>query len=218
MSSRILLVEDHALVRSGIRSLLSDSSEVTVVGEASDGRKALELCAELKPDMVLTDVEMRELNGIETTRQIHAQFPQIKVIVVSMYGEAQYVREALRAGASGYVLKHDAFTELLAAIRTVASGKRYISAQLSDLVMDDYVRRGDGTQPANDLDKLSAREREILQLVAEGHSSGQIAGILHISTRTVDAHRSNVMQKLAIHSIASLTKFAISHGLTPLRQ
>ena len=217
MIPRILIVEDHALVRSGIRSLLEDSSQVTVVGEAADGHIALQLCRKLAPDVVLTDIEMRELNGIETARQIHAEHPEIKVIVVSMYGEAQYVREALRAGASGYVLKHDAFTELLTAIRAVTSGKRYLSAQLADVVMDDYVRRGDGTQPASDLDKLSAREREILQMVAEGHSSGQIASILHISIRTVDAHRSNVMQKLSIHSIASLTKFAIANGLTSLR-
>jgi DNA-binding NarL/FixJ family response regulator len=217
MNPRILLVEDHALVRSGIRSLLEKSSQVTVVGESPDGRRALELCDELSPDIVLTDIEMRELNGIETARQIHAGHPDIKVIVVSMYSEAQYVREALRAGASGYVLKHDAFTELLTAIRAVLAGKRYLSAQLADLVVDDYVRLGDGKQPASDLDKLSAREREILQMVAEGHSSGQIASTLHISIRTVDAHRSNVMQKLSIHSIASLTKFAIANGLTSLR-
>ncbi|MGA2231914.1 MAG: response regulator transcription factor [Tepidisphaeraceae bacterium] len=216
MNPRIVVVEDHALVRSGIRSLLEESSQVTVVGEAPDGRRALELCDELSPDMVLTDIEMRELNGIETTRQIHAAHPEIKVIVVSMYSEGQYVREALRAGASGYVLKHDAFTELLTAIRAVAAGKRYLSAQLSDLVLDDYARRGDGTQPANALDKLSAREREILQLVAEGHSSPQIAATLHISIRTVDAHRASVMQKLSMHSIASLTKFAIANGLTSL--
>jgi two-component system response regulator NreC len=217
VNPRVLLVEDHALVRSGIRSLLEESSQVTVVGEAADGRRALELCGELSPDMVLTDIEMRELNGIETARQIHAMHPHIKVIVVSMYGEAQYVREALRAGASGYVLKHDAFTELLTAIRAVAAGKRYLSAQLADLVMDDYVRQADGKKPPNDLDKLSAREREILQMVAEGRSSAQIAATLHISIRTVDAHRSSVMQKLSIHSIASLTKFAIANGLTSIR-
>ena len=217
MSIRVLLVEDHALVRSGVRSLLEESSQVKVVGEASDGRRALELCEELKPEMVLTDIEMRELNGIETSRQIHAAHPDIKVIVVSMYGEAQYVREALRAGAAGSVLKHDAFTELLTAIRAVAAGKRYLSAQLADVVVDDYVRGVDGKQAPSDLDKLSAREREILQMVAEGHSSTQIASTLHISVRTVDAHRSSIMQKLSIHSIASLTKFAIANGLTSLR-
>jgi DNA-binding NarL/FixJ family response regulator len=217
VNPRIVLVEDHAVVRSGIRSLLEESSQVTVVGEAADGRKAIELCDELSPDIVLTDIEMRELNGIETTRQICQSHPDIKVVVLSMYGEAQYVREALRAGASGYVLKHDAFNELLTAIRAVFAGKRFISAQLADIVVDDYVRGTDGKPPASELDKLSSREREIVQLVAEGHSSAQIAATLHISIRTVDAHRSNVMQKLAIHSIAGLTKFAIANGLTSLR-
>jgi two-component system response regulator NreC len=217
MKPSVLLVEDHALVRSGIRSLLEGSLEVVVAGEAGDGRLALEMCGQLNPDIVLTDVEMRELNGIETTRQIRAAYPDIKVIMLSMYGDPQYVFESLRAGALGYVLKDAAFTELLTAIRTVAAGRRYLSPPLTELVMDDYVRRANGEESMNDLDKLSAREREILQLVAEGHSSGQVAAMLHISIRTVDTHRFNVMQKLDIHSIAGLTKFAISHGLTSLR-
>ena len=217
MKPSVLLVEDHTLVRSGIRSLLEGSSEVRVVGEAGDGRRALELCRQLEPEVVLTDVEMRELNGIETTRQIHASHPGIKVIMLSMYSDPQYVFESLRAGALGYVLKDAAFTELLTAIRTVVSGRRYLSPPLADLVMDDYVRRANGQQPMSDLDKLSAREREVLQLVAEGHSSAQVAAMLHISVRTVDTHRFNVMQKLSIHSIAGLTKFAIAHGLTSIR-
>lgn len=217
MKPSVLLVEDHALVRSGIRSLLEGSSEVAVVGEAGDGRLALEMCGRLHPDIVLTDVEMRELNGIETTRQIRKTHPEINVIILSMYSDPQYVFESLRAGASGYVLKDAAFGELLTAIRTVASGRRYLSPPLADLVMDDYVRRANGQKSASDLDKLSTREREILQLVAEGQSSGQVAAMLHISIRTVDTHRFNVMQKLDIHSIAGLTKFAITHGLTSLR-
>jgi DNA-binding NarL/FixJ family response regulator len=214
MIPNILLVEDHTLVRSGIRSLLEGSAEVKVVGEAAGGRAALELCETLSPDIVLTDVEMRELNGIETTRQVCAAHPNIKVIILSMYGSAQYVLESLRAGASGYVLKDAAFNELLAAIKSVAAGHRYLSPPLVDIVTDDCARRADGKASVNDLDKLSAREREILQLVAEGHSSGEVAGLLHISVRTVDTHRFNLMQKLDIHSIAGLTKFAISHGMT----
>jgi DNA-binding NarL/FixJ family response regulator len=214
----VLLVDDHRLVRSGIRSLLEGSAEVRVVGEAANGREALDLCARLQPQVVLTDVEMRELNGIETVRQLHSAQPDLKVIMLSMYGDPQYVLEALRAGARGYVLKDAAFAELLTAIKTVASGRRYFSAPLADHVMEDYVRRAVcGQAVTSDLDKLSAREREVLQLVAEGRSSAQVAAAMHISVRTVDAHRHNVMQKLGIHSIAGLTKFAIVHGITPLR-
>ena len=214
MKTRILLVEDHTLVRSGFRTLLEGSSEVSVVGEADGGRRALELCRELEPDLVLSDVEMRQLNGIETARQIRAAHPAIKVIMLSMYGDAQYVLEAIRAGASGYVLKDAAFAELLTAIQTVAAGGRYLSPPLAELVTEDYVRRARGEHSPNDLDKLSSREREILQLVAEGHSSAQVAKLLFLSARTVDTHRFNIMQKLSIHSIAGLTKFAIVHGLT----
>ena len=216
MKQRILLVEDHTLVRSGFRTLLDASSEMTVVGETDGGRKAIELCGDLEPNIVLCDVEMRELNGIETARQLQAVYPQIKVIMLSMYGDAQYVLEAIRAGASGYVLKDAAFAELLTAIRVVASGKRYLSPPLSDLVTEDYVRRVKGEHSPNELDKLSSREREILQLVAEGYSTGQVAKLLYLSIRTVDTHRFKIMQKLGIHSIAGLTKFAINNGLTSL--
>jgi DNA-binding NarL/FixJ family response regulator len=143
--------------------------------------------------------------------------PEIKIIMLSMHGDPQYVFESLKAGASGYVLKDAAFTELLAGIESVMAGKRYLSPPLTELVMDDYVRRANGQSTGTELDKLSAREREILQLVAEGRSSAQVANMIHISVRTVDTHRYNVMQKLGIHSIAGLTKFAIAHGLTSLR-
>jgi len=218
MATTVLLVDDHTMVRSGIRSLLSNSEEVKVVGEGGNGREALELCARLNPDMVLMDVEMRELNGIETTRRILRENPQTKVIMLSMYADPQYFFESLRAGAVGYVLKDAAFNELLDAIRSVKSGRRYLSPPLTDLVMEDYVDRASGKkQSDNDLGKLSSREREILQLVAEGNSSSQVAALLSISMRTVDAHRFNIMQKLGIHSIAGLTKFAIANGLTSVR-
>jgi DNA-binding NarL/FixJ family response regulator len=214
---RILLVEDHALVRSGIRSLLERSSEIRVIGEAGDGRTALLLCKELAPDIVLADVEMRGLNGIETTRQICADNEHTKVIMLSMHSDRQYVLESLRAGASGYVLKDAAVEELLSAIQWVVAGRRYLSPPLADLVVDDYVLRAAGKNVSTELDKLSAREREILQLVAEGNSSVAIATKLHISVRTVDTHRFSVMNKLEIRSIAGLTKFAIVHGLTSLK-
>jgi DNA-binding NarL/FixJ family response regulator len=217
MIPNVLLVEDHTLVRSGIRSLLEKSSEVKVVGEAGNGREALDLCRTLRPDIVLADVEMRELNGIETARQVRSEYPETKVIMLSMHSDRQYVLESLRAGALGYVLKDAALNELLTAIRTVAGGKRYLSPGLADLVIEDYARRGAGESSGGALEALSPREREILQLVAEGNSSAQIAERLCISVRTVDTHRFSLMRKLEIHSIAGLTKFAIAHGLTSAR-
>ena len=181
MSTKIVLVEDHTLVRSGIRSLLENSPLVEVVGDVGDGRQAVELCRQLRPDVVLTDVEMPSLNGIETARQLHATLPHVKILMLSMHCEPQYVFESLKAGASGYVLKDAAFTELLAAIETVMSGRRYLSPPLAERVIDDYARRANGKQTTNDLDKLSAQEREILQLVAEGRSSGEVAEMIHIS-------------------------------------
>ena len=217
MIVKILLVEDHTLVRSGIRSLLESSPDVRVVGDVGDGRSAVQSCRTLEPDVVLTDVEMPSLNGIETARQIHSAMPSVKIVMLSMHSDPQYVFESLKAGASGYVLKDAAFNELLAGIESVMAGRRYLSPPLADLVMEDYVRRANGKETGTELDKLSAREREILQLVAEGRSSGQVAEMIHISVRTVDTHRYNVMQKLGIHSIAGLTKFASAHGLTSLR-
>ncbi|MDB5333205.1 MAG: two-component response regulator [Phycisphaerales bacterium] len=217
MSTSVLLVEDHTLVRSGIRSLLDSSPEVKVLGDVGGGREAIAFCQEHHPDLVLTDVEMPDLNGIETARQLHALLPDLRIVMLSMHDDPQYVFESLKAGASGYVLKDAAFNELLAAIRVVMSGRRYLSPPLADLVMEDYVRRANGEATASELDKLSAREREILQLVAEGRSSAQVAAMIHISVRTVDTHRYNIMQKLGIHSIAGLTKFAIAHGLTSVR-
>jgi DNA-binding NarL/FixJ family response regulator len=216
MSVRALLAEDHTLVRSGIRALLEGSKEVEVVGEAANGRQAVELARELRPNLVLMDIAMPELNGIEAARQIVAAQPDIRVIMLSMFEDQQYVFESLKAGASGYVLKAAAFQELLTGISSVLSGKSYISPALSDTVMTDYVRRAQGEQKDTQLDKLSGREREVLQLIAEGKSSAEVGELLHISVRTVDTHRHNIMTKLEIHSIAGLTKFAIRHGLCVL--
>ena len=214
MNPRVLLIDDHALVRSGIRLLLDKSSTITVVGEFGTAREALEMCGQLKPDVVLTDVEMPQLNGIELARQITMNHPAISTIMVTMHSSQQYVLESLRAGARGYVLKDAAIAELLTAIHTVRAGKRYLSPSLVDFVLTDYVRQANGEQGLSDLDKLSPREREVLQLLAEGYTSAQLRDVLHISVRTADAHRSRIMQKLDIHSIAGLTKFAITHGLT----
>ena len=218
MAIRTILAEDHTLVRTGIRALLEGSGEVEVIGETSNGRQAIELFQKLKPQLALLDVAMPELNGIEAARQIRAADPDARVIMLSMYEDQQYVFESLKAGANGYVLKGSAFGELLTAIHTVmeGDGKSYISPALSETLMTDYVRRAQGDQQDSELNRLSGREREVLQLIAEGKSSAEVAEVLHISVRTVDTHRHNIMSKLEIHSIAGLTKFAIRHGLCVL--
>ena len=218
MAIRTILAEDHTLVRTGIRALLEGSGEVEVIGETSNGRQAIELFQKLKPQLALLDVAMPELNGIEAARQIRAADPDARVIMLSMYEDQQYVFESLKAGANGYVLKGSAFGELLTAIHTVmeGDGKSYISPALSETLMTDYVRRAQGDQQDSELNRLSGREREVLQLIAEGKSSAEVAEVLHISVRTVDTHRHNIMSKLEIHSIAGLTKFAISKGLISL--
>ena len=216
MLLRVLLVDDHTLVRSGVRSLLEGLDDVQVVGEASDGREAVELAARLKPDVVLMDVAMAGLNGIEATRQITSSESGeggVPVLILSAHADEQYIYEAMRAGATGYVLKSAAVNELVTAVREVASGRTYVSPSLSGTVMSDYVRRAKGTVHVPAIDKLTAREREVLQLIAEGRSSTEVAKLLFISARTVDTHRHNIMSKLGVRSIAGLTRFAIRHGL-----
>jgi DNA-binding NarL/FixJ family response regulator len=217
MATRVLLAEDHALVRAGVRSLLEASKEVEVVGEASNGREAIEMTALLKPDVVLMDLAMNELNGIDATRQLAVSHPQVHVIIVSMHGDEQYIYESLKAGARGYVLKSSAFKELISGIHAVCAGQTYVSPSLANVVVNDYVRRAKGDHKPSDLDKLTTREREILQLIAEGNSSAEVAQVLYISVRTVDTHRHNIMEKLKIHSIAGLTKFAVRNGLCQLQ-
>jgi DNA-binding NarL/FixJ family response regulator len=213
MALNVFIVEDHTLVRSGIRALLQAAPNLNVVGEASNGRDAVEMIQQLQPDLVLMDVAMPELNGIDAARQVHAALPTARIIMLSMHEDRQYVFESLKAGATGYVLKSAAFQDLIAAIDTVMSNRNYISPGLSDVVMNDYIRRAQGEEKATELGRLSGREREVLQLIAEGKSSAEVGDLLHISVRTVDTHRHNIMTKLEIHSIAGLTKFAIRHGL-----
>jgi DNA-binding NarL/FixJ family response regulator len=216
MRSRVLLVEDHTLVRSGIRSLLQADQEIDVVGEAGDGREAVELVRKLKPHVVLMDVAMGDLNGIDATRLITNEHPDVRVLILSMHSDEQYIFEALKAGAKGYVLKSAAVKELMSGIREVAAGRNYVSPSLASVVMDDYVRRAKGDHVVSQVEKLTAREREVLQLIAEGNSSAEVAKTLYISIRTVETHRHNIMEKLAIHSIAGLTRFAIRHRLCSL--
>lgn len=203
-------------MRSGIRSLLESSNEVDVVGEAENGREAIEKAETLRPHVVLMDVAMGDLNGIDATREIVHRHPAIHVLVLSMYGDEQYIFEALRAGAKGYILKSAAVKELLTAVREAAAGRSFVSPSLAGVVMADYVRRAKGEQVVSQVEKLTAREREVLQLIAEGHSNTEVARSLFISVRTVESHRQNIMEKLDIRTIAGLTRFAIKHRLSSL--
>jgi DNA-binding NarL/FixJ family response regulator len=204
----VLLVDDHAILRDGIRSLLEKDPQLKVVGEAGDGRTALELTRQLKPDIVLMDVAMPLLNGLEATSQILQAFPESKVIILSMYDYESYIRQALAAGAAGYILKDATSQELLDAIYAVHSGEAVLSPAITRLVIEDYLRWGE-IRPAETNNGLTAREREVLQLIAEGYTNKEIADILCIAIKTVQAHRTNLMEKLDLHSKGDLIKYAI---------
>lgn len=215
MSIQILLADDHALIREGLRSLLEKQPDMEVVAEADEGRRAVELVRELSPDVVIMDVTMPRLGGIEATRQITGEFPAVKVIALSIHSRRRFVADMLSAGASGYILKECLFDELVQAIRAVSEGGRYLSPRITDVVVDDYVKRlssGDESP----LRSLSGREREVLQLVAEGKSTKEISMELHVSTKTIEANRRQIMEKLDMQSVAELTKYAIREGLTSL--
>jgi len=215
MTSRILLVDDHTIVRSGLRALLENRPGLEVIAEAEDGRSGVRLAKELSPDIVLIDISMPDLNGIEATRQMTAAQPDVKVLILSMHAQESVVPEAFRAGASGYLLKDCALDELLTAIRTVRAGKPYISAAIAGLMLGEFLRDGP-RQSRTAFSVLSGREREVLQLLAEGRSAKDIAYQFGLSVKTVEAHRQHIMNKLNVHSIAELTKYAIRAGLTPL--
>lgn len=212
---RIVLAEDHAIVREGLRSLLESQEGIAIVGEAEDGRQALQLIRQTSPDVVVMDINMPELNGIEATRQILTIHPDGKVIGLSVHVQAQFVSEMIRAGATGYVPKKSAARELLTAIHTVMAGNMYISPEVTEQVMERHVRRPP-PQSATAFSKLTGREREVLQLLAEGKTVKETASILCLSVPTVHTHRQSIMRKLNHHSIAELTKYAIRQGLTSL--
>ena len=216
MKIKILLVDDHKIVRDGLRKLLEkQETALMVVGEAEDGRSAIRSVRELKPDVVIMDVAMPDLNGIEATRQLVADRPDLKIVALSMHSERKFVTEMLKAGAAAYLLKDCAFEELVTAIQTVVKGKIYLSPGIAGVVIENYVRNAPSVDKSV-FSLLSDREREVLQLMSEGKTTKEIAAHLNVSIKTVETHRTNIMTKLDIHSIAELTKYAIREGLTSL--
>jgi DNA-binding NarL/FixJ family response regulator len=212
---KIILADDHQIVRHGLRSLLSAEPDMQVVGEADNGRAVVKLVQEKSPQIVIMDISMPDLNGIEATRQILAENPGIKIIALSMHSDSLFVLNMFKAGASGYLLKDCALEELVKAVRTVLSRKIYLSPGISDIVIKDFVI-GWSPSESSAYSILTTREREVLQLMAEGKSTNQIAESLCVSVKTVEAHRKQLMNKLDIHSVAELTKYAIRQGLTSL--
>jgi len=214
---KVVLADDHQIVRHGLRSLLSAEPDIEVIGEADNGRAVIRLVQELSPQVVIMDISMPDLNGIEATRQILSDFSGVKVIALSMHSDSLFVLNMFKAGASGYLLKDCALEELVKAVRTVMNRKIYLSPSISDIVVKDFVigwSPEDSSSSAYSI--LTAREREVLQLMAEGKTTNQIAESLCISVKTVEAHRKQLMTKLDIHSVAELTKYAIRQGLTTL--
>jgi len=215
MATRILLVDDHRVVLDGLDSLLNLEADLEVVGMAEDGRAALTSIAEHRPDIVIIDISMPGLNGQDAAAQVRHDYPKIKIIALSTHTDGKHVRGMLDAGTDAYVTKETVAAELLQAIRAVRRGRKYLSSDITDTVVDGYVKREIVDTTAMQL--LSGREREVLQLIAEGLTSGEVANELHISTNTVDTHRRNVMKKLDVHTVAGLTKYAIREGLTDLQ-
>jgi DNA-binding NarL/FixJ family response regulator len=212
MSIRIILADDHAILRQGLSRAFEQEKDIDIVGQANDGHSTVELVKELSPDIVIMDIAMPDLNGIEATRIITKNHPKVKVIGLSMHSSDKYIREMFKAGASGYLLKNSPFEMLLEAVKTVASGKTYISPSVGDMILKDYIGKPGEEESAFSV--LSQREREVLQLLAEGKTTKQVGRRLHISPKTVEAHRLKIMEKLGIDNIAQLTKYAIQEGLT----
>lgn len=211
MTISILIADDHAVVAEGLRHLISAQAEMDVIGLAENGRDAARIAMETRPDIVLMDNGMPLLNGTEATRLIRERCPATRVIMLSMYSDAVHVYRALQAGATGYILKRSVAREVVDAIRTVHRGGRYLSKQLSDVIIDNVVRE---TGPDDPLERLSSRERQVLQLLSEGHSVAEIAATLSLSPKTVETYRSRMMEKLGIYELAGLVRFAIQQGVT----
>ena len=213
MKIRILLADDHTILRAGLKMMLNAQSDMEVVGEAQDGNQDVQEAQRLQPDVVLMDITMPEVSGIEATRQIKRMLPDVKILVLTMHEHDEYVFQALRAGASGYMLKEAADTELITAIHVIKSGQFYLSPTAQSVVVGDYLQRVRTGEERDSYSSLTEREREILKLVAEGHTNNQIAERLIISPKTVDTHRTHIMDKLNLHSRAELVKYAMRRGL-----
>lgn len=210
---RIVIAEDHTILREGLKSLLSLNPELAVVGEAQDGREAVRIASELKPDLVLMDLSMPRMNGIEAIKEIKRQHPEIKIIVFTVYKTEEYVLASLQAGADGYILKEANYAEFLVAIKNVLMGKHYLSPEISGKVIEGYLKGQQDHAPLTVWDTLTSREREILKLVGEGYKNREIADDLCISMKTVEKHRENLMKKLDLHTASALTSYAIEKGL-----
>ena len=211
---KIILADDHRIVREGIRSLLEKCEDLEVIAEAENGREAVQMAKELKPDVILMDIAMPLLNGLEATLQIKRDCPEIKVLALTIHEDEEYIRQMLASGAMGYITKYAATDELVQAVQTVYKGEMVLSPAITRLVVEDYLRWADVEQ--ENPDKLTPREREVLQLIAEGHKNKEISDILKISIKTVKAHRNNLMQKLDLHSQGELIRYAIQKKIIEL--
>ena len=212
-SIRILLADDHTIIRSGLRLLLEQQEDFKVVAEANDGREAVQLVAKHRPDIVILDIGMPQLNGIEATRQIVAEQPEAQVLILSMHSDEGYVLRALKAGARGYILKNSAEADLIRAVRSVAEGKSFFSPVISKMLLEDYVRQVRDKEVEDSYDLLTPREREILQLLAEGKTNKEAAHILGVSPHTIETHRGNILEKLNLHGVPELILYAVRKGI-----
>ena len=215
MKIKVLLADDHVMMRGGLRMLLEQNAELSVVGEAEDGRETVRLAKKLSPDVIVMDIAMPDMNGIEATRQILADRPDVKVIALSMHSDRHFVSEMLKAGATAYLLKQCAVDELITAIMTVLKNRTYLSPCISGIVVEHFVRNKPKSG-STAFSQLTDREREVLQLMAEGKTSKKIADQLNLSVKTIETHRMKIIEKLNIHTVAELTKYAIREGLTSL--
>jgi two-component system, NarL family, response regulator NreC len=213
MNFRVLIADDHGIVRQGLRALLEKSPEISVVGEASDGREAVRLAAELRPNIVVMDIAMPLLNGVDATSQILGRDPDVKVIILSMHSDESYILRALSAGAKGYLLKDSAEGDILPAVETVAKGRPYFSPVIASTLLDEYLQAMKKNQVRDSFDLLTDREKEVLQLLAEGKSNKEVAALLNLSPYTIESHRTSLMQKLNLHNTAEIVLYAVRKNI-----